>query len=139
MDSKKYQLYPVYKDLFQYTAASKTKNLSCTLTQARGNASTYSFRDLGPHYRTGGGQSYTVPTKSLVDAYWTLQGRPIDKCPLHSKEEYELKPTLNRDPRYSASIMGQGDNFYGEKIDIFNENSPHVLRKGKGQQVGLLV
>ena len=104
--------------------------------ESRANAATYSFRDLGPHYRTGGGQSYTVPTKSLVDAYWTLQGRPIDKCPLHSKEEYELKPTLNRDPRYSASIMGQGDSFYGEKIDIFNENSPMYYEKERASKSG---
>ena len=137
MDSKKYQLYPVYKDLFQYTAASKNKEFIMHFdAESRANAATYSFRDLGPHYRTGGGQSYTVPTKSLVDAYWTLQGRPIDKCPLHSKKEYELKPTLNRDPRYSASIMGQGDSFYGEKIDIFNENSPMYYEKERASKSG---
>ena len=49
-------------------------NLSCGWTwQSHGNSSTYSFQHLGPHYRTGGGQSYSVPTKALVDSYWTLR------------------------------------------------------------------
>ena len=91
---------------------------------------------MGPHYRTGPGQSYCVPTKALVDAYWTAQGRPIDECPLHTKEEYELNPSLNRDPRYSASIMGHGDNFYGETIDIYNENSPMFYQKLRSSRTG---
>lgn len=125
IESGKYSLYPVYGDLFQYKAASTNKEFIIWLDRAS-NASraTRSFRDLGPHFRTGAGQSYTVPLKSLVDTYWTAQGRTIDKCPLHTKKEYELNPQLNRDPRYKASIFGQGDMFYGEQVDIYNENSP---------------
>ncbi len=108
IDSKKYSLHPVYGDLFNYMAA-KTNNefIMWFDMPSHGNSATQSFQHLGgPHYRTGPGQSYCVPTKALVDAYWTAQGRPIDNCPLHTKEEYELNPSLNRDPRYSASIMG---------------------------------
>lgn len=125
IDSHNYELYPNYGDLFNYNADKTNKEFIIRMDMAsHGNSGTNSFRDLGPHFRTGNGQSYCVPTKALVDAYWTLQGRPIDKDPLHSKEEYELNPSLNRDPRYSASIMGQGDLFYGEKIDIYDEASP---------------
>jgi len=101
--------------------------------ESHGNSATNSFRDLAPQYRTGDGQSYVVPTKSLVDSYWTLQGRPIDQYPLHSKQEYELDPKLNRDPRYAASIFGHGDTFYGDKIDIYNTASLLYFEKSKIQ------
>ncbi len=125
MDSGKYQLYPVYRDLFQYEGATRNREFiqHMDIESFSGNT-TFSFRDLGPHFRTGNGQSHIVPLKSLVDAYWTKQGRPIDQCPLHTKAEYELDPNLNRDPRYEASIMGPGDMFYGEVIDIYDPDNP---------------
>lgn len=122
MDSGNYQLYPNYGDLFQYEGTSSNNEFIMHFDRESHSGGTNSFRDLGPQYRTGNGQSYLVPLKSLVDSYWTKQGRPIDQCPLHTKEEYELDPTLNRDPRYEASIMGHGDVFYGEEIDIYDEN-----------------
>src|SRR5690606_20327334 len=120
-----YSLYPNYGDLFQYEAASDNNEFIMHFDMSsHDNSATNGFQHLGPHYRTGNGQSYLVPLKSLVDTYWTKQGRPIDQCPLHTEQAYELDPTLNRDPRYSASIMGHGDQFYGETIDIYNENNP---------------
>lgn len=137
MDSQKYSLHPVYGDMFKYKACKTNNEFIMWFDMAsHGNSATNSFQHLGPHYRTGNGQSYLVPTKALVDAYWTAQGRPIDKCPLHSKEEYELNPKLNRDPRYSASIMGHGDIFYGEQIDIYNENSPMYYEKMRASRTG---
>lgn len=137
MDSGNYSLHPVYGDLFQYDACSDNNEFIMHMNrESNGNRSTYTFRDLGPHYRTGPGQSYLVPLKSLVDSYWTLQGRPIDECPLHTKKEYELAPSLNRDPRYSASIMGHGDDFYGEPIDIYNENNPMYYENQRASKSG---
>ncbi|SHF55627.1 SusD family protein [Mariniphaga anaerophila] len=137
IDSKKYELYPVYGDLFQYKASSSNKEFIMHMNrESNGNSATYSFRDLGPHYRTGAGQSYLVPLKSLVDSYWTLQGNSIGSCPLHSKEEYELNPNLNRDPRYAASIMGQGDEFYGDTIDIYNVNDPMYYENIRASRSG---
>ncbi|MFO7823066.1 MAG: RagB/SusD family nutrient uptake outer membrane protein [Cyclobacterium sp.] len=137
MDSNKYELYPDYGDLFQYEGASTNNEVIVHFDrQSHGNRATNSFRDLGPHYRTGNGQSYLVPLKSLVDAYWTLQGRPIANCPLHTKEEYELNPNLNRDPRYEHSIMGQGDDFYGEPIDIYNSNNPMYFENQRASKSG---
>ncbi|RIH64888.1 RagB/SusD family nutrient uptake outer membrane protein [Mariniphaga sediminis] len=137
MDSGNYSLHPVYGDLFQYDACSDNNEFIMHMNrESNGNRATYTFRDLGPHYRTGPGQSYLVPLKSLIDSYWTLQGRPIDECPLHTKKEYELAPSLNRDPRYSASIMGHGDDFYGEPIDIYNENNPMYYENQRASKSG---
>jgi hypothetical protein len=137
MDSGKYQLYGNYRDLFQYKGDQINKEFIIHMDrESVGNNGTFSFRDLGPHFRTGDGQSYAVPLKSLVDAYWTLQGRPIDQCPLHTKEEYELNPGLNRDPRYGASIMGPGDTFYGEKIDIYTAGNPMYYENQRASKSG---
>jgi len=137
MDSELWELHPNYGDLFQYEACSDNKEFIIHLNrESNGSSASNSFQYLGPHYRTGNGQSYVVPLKSLVDAYWTLQGRTIGDCPFHSKKEYELDPGLNRDPRYHASIMGQGDDFYGEPIDIYNENNPMFYENERASKSG---
>ncbi|WP_353130228.1 RagB/SusD family nutrient uptake outer membrane protein [Parapedobacter pyrenivorans] len=137
MESGNYNLHPSYGDLFQYEAASDNNEFIIHFDMAsHANSATNSFQHLGPHYRTGNGQSYLVPLKSLVDTYWTKQGRLIDECPIHTKQAYELDPTLNRDPRYSASIMGHGDQFYGETIDIYNENNPMYYENQRASRSG---
>ncbi|UGU16646.1 RagB/SusD family nutrient uptake outer membrane protein [Sinomicrobium kalidii] len=137
MDSGNYSLHPDYRDLFQYEGATTNNEfIQHQDIESFSGSTTYSFRDLGPHFRTGNGESYCVPLKSLVDSYWTLQGRPIDECPLHTKEEYELDPKLNRDPRYEASIMGHGDEFYGETIDIYNSNNPMFHENQRASRSG---
>lgn len=137
IDSNNYSLHPVYGDLFSYKASKTNKEFIVWFDMAsHANSATQSFQHLGPHYRTGPGQSYCVPTKALVDSYWTKQGRAINKCPLHTKEEYELNPTLNRDPRYMVSIMGNGDMFYGEKINIYDEDSPMYYQKLRASKTG---
>ncbi|SEL42004.1 RagB/SusD family nutrient uptake outer membrane protein [Parapedobacter koreensis] len=137
MDSQQYELYHSYRDLFQYEGDARNREFIIHMErESVGNNNTTSFRDLGPHFRTGGGESQLVPLKSLIDTYWTLQGRPIADCPLHTKEEYELNPGLNRDPRYSASIMGHGDTFYGEEIDIYNANNPMYYENQRASKSG---
>ncbi|WP_215223913.1 RagB/SusD family nutrient uptake outer membrane protein [Echinicola shivajiensis] len=129
MDSKEYSLHPEYGELFQYEASDKNNEVILHQNRESFSGSTYAFPHLGPHFRTGYGQSYIVPLKSLVDSYWTLQGRAIDNCPYYTKEEYELDPNLNRDPRYEFSIMGHGDDFYGETIDVYNSESTMFYEK----------
>ncbi|WP_257668212.1 RagB/SusD family nutrient uptake outer membrane protein [Parapedobacter tibetensis] len=137
MDSGKYELYHSYGDLFQYEGATVNKEFIQHMDiESFSGSTTYSFRDLGPHFRTGNGESYCVPVKALVDAYWTKQGRPIADCPLHTQAEYELDPNLNRDPRYEASIMGHGDEFYGEMIDIYNTNNPMFYENQRASKSG---
>lgn len=137
MDSGNYELHPSYGDLFQYEAASDNNEFIIHMDEeSHSGSTTYSFNHLGPHYRTGEGQSYAVPLKSLVDAYWTLDGYGIDECPEHSQREHELNPSLHRDPRYKASIMGHGDVFYGDTIDIYNPNSPMFYEEQRASSSG---
>lgn len=137
MDSGKYQLYPNYGDLFNYKGDKINKEFIMKFEmESHGNSATNSFQDLAPQFRTGNGQSYLVPTKSLVDSYWTLQGRSIDNCPLHTKQEYELDPDLNRDPRLKASIFGHGDLFSGEKIDIYTPTSVMYFENQRSSKSG---
>jgi len=137
MDSEKYQLFANYGNLFNYKGDKTNKEFIIKLDmESHGNSGTNSFRDLAPQYRTGNGESFIVPTKSLVDSYWTLQGNPIADCPLHEKQEYELNPKLNRDPRYSATIFGHGDEFYGEAINIYDPNSLMYFEKQRASKSG---
>jgi hypothetical protein len=137
MDSKKYMLHPVYGDLFNYKADKTNKEFILKMDmESHGNSATQSFQHLAPQYRTGNGQSYNVPLKALVDAYWTLQGDPIDKSPLHTKREYELNPKLNRDPRLDASIFIPGDIFVNEPIDIYDPNNPMYYENARASRSG---
>lgn len=137
MESGNYSLHPVYGDLFNYNAASNNNEFILHLDQeSHSGSNSHSFEFLGPHYRTGNGQSYVVPLKSLVDSYWTLQGDPIDNSSQYSKKEYELNPHLNRDPRYDASIFGHGDIFYDDRIDIYDENSPMYYENTRASRSG---
>ena len=137
MESGKYELYANYGNLFNYKGDKQNKEFIMKFDMvSHGNSATQSFEHLGPHFRTGRGQSYLVPTKSLVDSYLTLQGNTIDNCPLHTKEEYELEPRLNRDPRFAQSIFGHGDKFSGETIDIYNNNSPMYYEQIRASKSG---
>ncbi|MCW9707797.1 RagB/SusD family nutrient uptake outer membrane protein [Fodinibius salsisoli] len=137
MDSGNYELHPNYGDLFQYEAASNNNEFILWQDRASfGNRDTWSFNHLGPHYRTSQGDSWLVPLKSLVDSYWTLDGYKIGNCPEHTREEHELNPHLHRDPRYEASIMGHGDVFYEDTIDVYNENSPMFYEKERASASG---
>lgn len=137
INSGRYELYPDYKGLFQYSGHDNNNEFIIHQNlESVGSNRTYSFRDLAPHYRTGNGESYTVPLKSLVDSYWTLQGRRIDECPIHTKEEYELNPNLNRDPRYQATIFGHGDQFVDDVIDVYNSDSPFFYEQQRASSSG---
>ncbi|MCC5908307.1 MAG: RagB/SusD family nutrient uptake outer membrane protein [Balneolaceae bacterium] len=137
IDSGRYELHPTYGDLFQYTAHSNNNEFIIIQNdESFSGSNTFSFRDLGPHYRTGSGESYAVPLKSLVDAYWTLQGNPINECPIYDAEDYELNPRLNRDPRYEASIFGHGDQFIDDIIDVYDSNSPFYYDQQRASSSG---
>jgi len=137
MDSNNYMLYPNYGDLFNYNGHRNNNEFIIRFNkESHPSAATYSFTHLAPQSKTGSGQSYLVPVKSLVDSYWTLQGRPIDQCPLHSKEEYELNPKLNRDPRLAASIICNGDTFNGEVIDIYDPTSTYYYESARAGKSG---
>ncbi|MDR2283833.1 MAG: RagB/SusD family nutrient uptake outer membrane protein [Sphingobacterium sp.] len=137
MDSKKYELFNNYGNLFNYSGDKINKEYIIRFNkESHPSAATFSFTNLAPQSKTGTGQAYLVPVKALVDSYWTLQGRPIDQCPLHTKQEYELNPKLNRDPRFASSIISNGDTFNGEVINIYDPNSTYSYEKIRAGKSG---
>src|SRR5690625_6340182 len=84
MESGRYSLHPVYGDLFNYNAASNNNEFIIHMDRESNGESSNSFQFLGPHYRTGKGQSYALPIKSHVDSYWTLQGDSLVHSPLYT-------------------------------------------------------
>jgi hypothetical protein len=136
MNSGQYKLYPKYIDLFKYKACSNNDEFILWQSKTSYVGTTWSFNHLAPHYSTGNGDSYLVPLKSLVDSYWTKDGYTIENSPKHSKEEYELNPKLDRDPRYAVSIMGNGDLFDGHKINIYDTKSTFYHEKERASSSG---
>jgi len=136
MNNGDYELYPEYRDLFTYDGHISNDEFIIRMDADSYSGATHSFQHLGPHFRTGNGESQVVPTKALVDSYWTLQGDKIDDSPDFTKEEYELNPNLNRDPRYEASILGNGDTFGGDTIDIYDRESSFSYREERGSSSG---
>lgn len=136
MESGQYELYPDYGDLFQYDACCNNDEFILWQSKNSYVGDTWSYNHMGPPYRTSNGDSYLVPLKSLVDSYWTLQGDSISNSPQHTKEEYVLNPDLNRDPRYKASIIGQGDLFYDDTIDIYDSDSPLYYEEERSSSSG---
>ena len=56
MDSKIYQLHPVYSDLFNYKADKTNKEFILKFDmESHNNSATASFQHLAPHFRTGNG------------------------------------------------------------------------------------
>ncbi|UJH90158.1 RagB/SusD family nutrient uptake outer membrane protein [Antarcticibacterium sp. 1MA-6-2] len=136
MDSGNYSLYPDYEALFMYEGTDSNNEFIMWQDMASHSGGTYSFSHLGPHYRTGPGESFVVPLKNLVDSYWTLQGNKIDEDTRHTREEYVLNPDLNRDPRFEATIIGHGDIFYEDTINIYNPNSPMFYENTRASASG---
>lgn len=56
----------------------------------------------------------TNPTKSLADAFEDVEGAPIEKSKLYNTK----KPYENRDPRYEAIILHEGETMYGVTIHV---------------------
>ncbi|WP_184549227.1 RagB/SusD family nutrient uptake outer membrane protein [Mucilaginibacter sp. FT3.2] len=101
---KGYTLYSTYQNLFKYAA----ENNSEVILDKQFLKDSYSngvFALLAP-YSQKNSQSYYVPTKALVDAYETSDGKNINDAgsgfdPYH--------PYDNRDPRLRFSVYVDGD------------------------------
>ncbi|CAM3799543.1 RagB/SusD family nutrient uptake outer membrane protein [Pontibacter korlensis] len=63
------------------------------------------------------------PTQSLVDAYLSSDGLPIEQSPLYSEDSYEAI-FQNRDPRMTQTILAPGAE-WGGKDDGDKDNQPN--------------
>lgn len=130
IESKKYELYSSYGDLFTEKVLLSPTNKEQIFTRCHlilaGNSTPY-VRDAGP--RSIGGWSTMVPTQNLVDSYQCTDGKRIDESPLYNK----LYPYDNRDPRMRASLVLPGDMWCGYVFDS-RKDKPTTLNE-KGEEV----
>ncbi len=105
IDSKQHSLFSNYFNLFQY-AGEGFGNKENILVRQYGN----SITDNAISHNTGviiNGS--TNMTKALVDAFLMADGLPQDKSPLYVAPTKFTEYFTNRDPRFSMSIMKEGD------------------------------
>ena len=104
IDSKRFELYPLYANLFTYAAENNKEVLLDK--QFLENIYTQSVFNLLAPYSQQNGQSTYVPTKALTDSYETSSGLVITD----PNSGYDPKnPYKNRDPRLTFSIFLDGD------------------------------
>lgn len=105
MDSKQHSLFANYFNLFQY-AGEGFGNKENILVRQYGN----SIADNVTSHNTGTIiNGATNMTKALVDAILMKDGLPTDKSPLYVAPTKFTEYFNNRDPRFSMSIMKEGD------------------------------
>ncbi|MFD2162203.1 RagB/SusD family nutrient uptake outer membrane protein [Paradesertivirga mongoliensis] len=104
-----YTLHPSYSQLF-LKAGETSKEIIFSLprdqVQNVFNGAFY-VRDWIP--RTAGGFGAQIPTREVVDAYESIDGKPIDESPLYDPKN----PFANRDPRLTATIVEFGIQWLG--------------------------
>ena len=104
IDSRRFELYPLYANLFTYAAENNKEVLLDK--QFLENIYTQSVFNLLAPYSQQNGQSTYVPTKALVDSYTTSKGDVITDA----NSGYDPKnPYKDRDPRLAFSIFLDGD------------------------------
>lgn len=93
-----YSLYPNYQNLFSYAAENNSEVILDRQYAKDVNPSNF-FNTYAPRGMNGG--VGIAPTRTLVDAYETINGLSIDDDPLYNP----LNPYANRDPRMRFSLF----------------------------------
>ena len=130
IDSGIYQLDADFSSLFTYqNAQSKERIMYVQYSQS--NNYTHKI-PANLFSRMGSGWSNKVPPQSLVDAFYSLDGLPIDKSPLYNPAD----PFKNRDPRLHATIVLPGSTFLGyqfethpDSLECWDYNSTPAIRR----------
>ena len=124
MDLGVYSLYPSYRNLFSY-AAEGNGEVILDRQYAQGLIAHEFFFDYAP--RTMNGEVGISPTRTLVDAYETVNGLAITQDPTYDP----LNPYANRDPRldYTLFLPAFSDRVPGEML--YN-NRRYDPRPGSG-------
>jgi len=112
MDLGIYQLYTAgtpataYNDFFTYKGKLKNGTNKETIL-ARMYLTDVSVHNMSREAHVPDQASRWNPTKSLVDAYLSSDGLPIDKSPLYKEDTYD-NLFKNRDPRMTQTILAPG-------------------------------
>lgn len=127
MDLDIYEIYPSYRDLFQYEGADSKESI---FTQ---HYHINVFTTQIPRYltsRESAGYSVLIPTQTMVDMYASADGLPIDQSPLFNPSA----PFENRDPRLSQSIYLPGDWING----LWFQTHPDSVQTYKQTDTGII-
>jgi hypothetical protein len=113
-----YGLYEFYQKLFTY-AAENNKEVILDKQFIKDSYFHNLFFDIAPYSQKNSNSNY-VPTKALVDAYQTIDGKSIND-PTSGFDPYN--PYLRRDPRLRFSVFLDGDVLPGGQVFKPNPNS----------------
>ena len=108
IDSKIYELYPKYGNLFVVAGLWDANNKEILLKREY-SAAINQYQSL-PQYmqtRNTNGFAAVVPSQNLIDSYHCIDGKNIAESNLFNKN----KPFENRDPRLRLSIVVPGDRY----------------------------
>src|SRR5699024_9586823 len=124
MDLGTYRLYDSFENLFNYDAQNNDEVI-LDRQYSQYVAKHNFFAAFAPHGMNGGAQ--ISPTRTLVEAFETENGLPIEEDPQHDKRD----PYSNRDPRldYTLFLPAFSDEVPGEMMDNDVEYDP---RPGSG-------
>ena len=108
MDSKVYDLYPSYENLFLPAGLWDTNNKELILIREWSpEISEYQTIPRWCLTRNLNGYVGMVPSQSMIDSYHCIDGKNIAESPLFDK----TKPFENRDPRMKHSFVIPGERF----------------------------
>jgi hypothetical protein len=123
MDLGVYSLHPNYRNLFTY-AGEGSSEIIFARQQIEKLYGTAIFAALAP--LSVGGFSDVVPTRSLTDAFYMVDGLPIDESPLYDP----ANPYENRDLRLYGSLLYPGAEFMGKTFNSLPDSpTPDALGK----------
>jgi len=122
IDSKQHELFSNYYGLFQYAGEGR-QNLENILVRQYGNSMTDQIMSHNIGVIINGSIN---PTKALVDAYLMKDGLPIEKSPLYVAPKSHTEVFANRDPRMTASVMKEGDQYFQNTAYTFPQLVYHT-------------
>jgi len=134
MDLGIYQLYNTgnaatnYNNLFRYTGKLANGNNKETIL-ARLYLANVSMHNMSREAQVPDQTSRFSPTKSLVDTYLCIDGKPIDISPLYSEASY-ADIFKNRDPRMVQTILSPGS-AWGGKADGISTGATLIYNSPK--------
>ena len=118
----KRKLAPKFSDLFNLTGQAKSEVRDELLWELMYSTNgTKKLHTVGyGHSSRNYASSVRFPSSLIVDTYECIDGKRIDESPLYDPKQ----PTLNRDPRFNATLAGHGDTI---NYTITDGNNPQKL------------
>lgn len=110
-----------YNEFFTYKGKLKNGTNKETILARLYSAEALGYHNMSREAQVPDQASRWNPTKSLVDAYLSIDGLPIDKSPLYKETHYD-SVFKNRDPRMTQTILSP-NSLWGGRQDGKNLTS----------------